>query len=201
MRLCLLLRERTEGKQGTDMEDLSVHILDIAQNSIDAGAENIEISIDEDRSRDTLTITIKDDGKGLQRDAINQLIDPFYTTKGKKTGLGIPLLAQSAHEAGGDIIIESEPEKGMKIMARFSLNHIDIRPLGDLTSTLLSLIYGNPEKDVIFSFRSENGEFRFDTRELKDELGGVPLNFPGLYTLLRKDLSEGINGLRKGGYP
>ncbi len=181
------------------MEDISLHILDIAQNSIDAGAGRIEISIEEDRKADVLVLRIRDDGRGMDRESLKALKDPFFSTKGKKTGLGIPLLAQSAREAGGDVTVESEPGGGTTLEATLRLGHIDRKPLGDLTSTLLVLIGGNPDIDVLFRYRIDDREYRLDTAEIKEQLGEVPINYPDVLSLLRRDIGEGIKELRKGG--
>ena len=181
------------------MQDISMHILDIALNSIDAGASRIVISIEEDTGGDILRLTIKDNGRGMDTDTLKSLTDPFFTTKGKKTGLGIPLLAQSAREAGGNITVHSEAGKGTTLQATFSLSHIDRKPLGDLTSTIVTLIAGNPDIDLIFKYRIDNNEYTLNTAEIKRQLGEVPINYPGVLSVLRNDISAGITRLGKGG--
>src|SRR3989304_3847703 len=99
------------------MEDLSLHILDIVENSISANAKNIEIRINEDEKGDLVFIEINDDGDGMSEEEIKNCLDPFFSTKGKKTGLGLPLLCQSANESGGDLIIESKPWQGCRVLA------------------------------------------------------------------------------------
>jgi hypothetical protein len=181
------------------MQDISMHILDIAGNSIDAGANRIVISIEEDTKRGILRLIVKDNGRGMDEETLKRLTDPFFTTKGKKTGLGIPLLAQSARETGGNLTVHSETGKGTTLQATFSLNHIDRKPLGDLTSTIVTLICGNPDTDLIFKYRVDNNEYILDSAEIKRQLGEIPISYPGVLSILRKDISLGIKRLGKGG--
>lgn len=149
------------------MEDLSLHILDIVENSINAGAKNIEINIFIERNNDTLRLIIKDDGKGMTEEEKNKVFDPFYTgNKHKKTGLGLSLLRDSALKAEGDVAIISEKEKGTEIHANFKISHPDMIPLGNLYDTMLVLVMAN--KDTRFKLRHliDNAEFKFDTAEL-----------------------------------
>jgi len=138
------------------MEDLSLHILDIVENSIAAGAKNIVIKIIEEQKKDLLTIEIIDDGKGMDKKTLKKVLDPFYTTRNtRKVGLGLPLLAQSAKESGGSIKIESEPCKKTMVKATFGCSHIDCKPLGDVGETLKVLIVGNPDINFIFEYQKD----------------------------------------------
>src|SRR4030042_6916816 len=133
------------------MEDISLHILDITENSIRAKAKNINIMIIEDRKNDLLTLTIEDDGEGMDDKTKEYALNPFFTTKeGKKVGLGLAFLSHSAEEAGGIMKIESEPGKGSKITATFKLGHIDRKPLGNLNETIKCLKVTNPEINITF---------------------------------------------------
>ncbi len=181
------------------MEELSLHILDIVQNSIDAEATRVSILIEEDTEKDTLKIIIEDNGKGIPEEVMEKIKDPFFSTKQKKTGLGISLLAQSAAEAEGSMNIRSEPGKGTTVEAVFKRSHIDRKPLGDLTSTLISLIAGNPDVDFYFEYRIDKNCYIFDTSEVKKMLEEVPINYPGVLSLLREEIRDGIERLRKGG--
>ncbi|MHC4243943.1 MAG: ATP-binding protein, partial [Planctomycetota bacterium] len=108
------------------MEDLSLHILDIAENSINGSARTIEIIIDEDRDKDLLTIEIKDDGKGMDQKTLKKALDPFFTTrKTRRVGLGLSFLAQAAEESGGKIELKSIPDEGTTVRATFRLSHPD----------------------------------------------------------------------------
>ncbi len=133
------------------MEDISLHILDIAENSIRANAKNINIMIIEDKKNDLLTLTIEDDGEGMDDKTKEYALNPFFTTKkGKKVGLGLPFLSQSAEEADGAMKIESKPGKGTKITATFKLEHIDRKPLGNLNETIKCLEVTHPEINITF---------------------------------------------------
>ena len=133
------------------MEDISLHILDIAENSIRVKAKNLNIMIKEDKKSDLLTLTIEDDGKGMDDKTREDAVNPFFTTKeGKKVGLGLPFLSQSAEEADGAMKIESKPGKGTKITATFKLGHIDRKPIGNLNETIKCLKVTHPEINIIF---------------------------------------------------
>lgn len=134
------------------MEDISLHILDIAENSIRAKAKNINIMIIEDRKNDLLTLTIEDDGEGMDEKTKEYALNPFFTTKkGKKVGLGLAFLSHSAEEAGGAMKIESEPGIGTKIAVTFRLGHIDRKPLGNLNETIKCLKVTHPEINITFN--------------------------------------------------
>ena len=133
------------------MEDLSLHIMDIAENSIRAGAQNVEIKLSEDKQNNTLILEIADDGKGMNHQTQKKASDPFYTTKeGKRFGLGLSLLAQTSEEAGGNLKIERGAEKGTRIVVSFIRDHIDLKPLGDINKTIRVLRAVHPE--INFSF-------------------------------------------------
>jgi len=148
------------------MEDLSLHILDIAENSISAAARRIEIKIDEDKDKDLLTIEIIDDGKGMNRKALNKALDPFFTTRTtRKVGLGLSFLAQAAKESGGKIELNSKPRGGTTVKATFRLSHPDCKPMGDINETIRTLVVAHPEIDFIYEHQKDNSIYRFDTRE------------------------------------
>lgn len=148
------------------MEDLSLHILDIAENSIAAAARTIEIIIDEDRDKDLLTIEIKDDGKGMDQKTVKKALDPFFTTrKTRRVGLGLSFLAQAAEESGGEIELKSIPNEGTTTRATFCLSHPDCKPLGDINETIRTLIISHPEINFVFEHHKDNTIYRFDTRE------------------------------------
>ena len=153
------------------MEDLSLHILDIVENSIRAKASMVEIKVIEDIRKDLLTIEIKDNGQGIDEETIKKVIDPFFTTRTtRKVGLGLPLLSQAAKESGGDVELESKVGKGTKITATFGYSHIDRKPLGNMEITLITLIAGNPEVDFIYEHKSDELESRVDTREIRTRI-------------------------------
>ena len=132
------------------MEDLSLHVLDVAENAIMAAASRIEIVIIDNRDKLMQTISITDNGTGMDKETVKNALDPFFTTKKKKTGLGIPLFAQAAKEAGGALKIRSTLDKGTEIKATFRLDHIDKKPLGNMDETIRVLKATHPEIDFIY---------------------------------------------------
>ncbi len=139
------------------MEDISLHLLDVAENALVAGADRIEIRIFEERKKDIMKIEIKDNGCGMDEQTVNRALDPFYTTKpDKRVGLGLPLLAQAAREAGGDIEIQTAPGKGTMVRAMFQLSHPDLKPLGDVLETMATLACAHPQVQFIFEHRQDD---------------------------------------------
>jgi signal transduction histidine kinase len=148
------------------MEDLSLHILDIAENSISGSAKRIEIRVDEDPAKDLLTIEITDDGKGMNEQTLQKALDPFFTTKTtRKVGLGLALLAQATRESEGTIELNSKPGEGTTVKATFRTSHPDCKPMGDIYQTLRTLIAGHPEIDFLFEHKTNGSVYHFDTRE------------------------------------
>ena len=149
------------------MEDLSLHILDIAENSIAAEARKIEIIITEETDKDLLTIEIKDDGKGMDEETVKKALDPFYTTrKTRRVGLGLSFLSQAAEESGGKMELNSIPNEGTTTRATFRLSHPDCKPMGDMNETIHTLVIGHPDINFIYEYRKDNSIFRFDSREM-----------------------------------
>lgn len=176
------------------MTDLSMHILDIAENSINAGAKNIGIKINEDEKNNLLTIEITDDGKGMTKEETEAIQNPFVTSRTtRKVGLGIPLLKESAEIAGGRIEIESEKGKGTKVKAYFEYNHIDRRPLGNMAETLISIILFSGDTEIKYSHIKNGNEFEFNTGEIKSQLGAEKLNDVLILNQLKKILTEKIS--------
>jgi anti-sigma regulatory factor (Ser/Thr protein kinase) len=176
------------------MKDLSLHILDIAENSITAGGENIGITIIEDTRENLLSIEIRDDGKGMDDAMIKHATDPFHTTRTTRdVGLGIPLLAQSAQDCMGRVDIKTEKGKGTSITATFQHNHIDRKPLGDIAETVIVLIAGNPEIDFTYTHRRNDARYSMDTGEIKKQLEGVPITYPDVIKIIKDDISQWLN--------
>lgn len=158
------------------MKELSLHILDIAENALRANATRITIAIREDRDR--LTFTVEDNGCGMDEEAVRAVTDPFYTTRTtRKVGMGVPLLKLAAEQTGGSLSLTSRPEAkhpndhGTKVVATFCRNHMDFVPLGDMVSTITALIQGAPGVDLRFSHTWEGGQAVLDTAELRPVLG------------------------------
>ncbi len=231
------------------MRELSLHILDALQNSLEAGATLVELIIDEDLPADRLTITIRDNGRGMDEATLARVTDPFFTTrKTRHIGLGIPLFKMAAERCNGGLAITSQVGQGTTLVATFQHSHLDRAPLGDMAGTLLSFILGgmcdvryvHRRKDAHAAagaranesvrvpgtlpgawhadeaiFRTEGKEdtgeqgawetgaavheFAFDTREIKAELGDVPLSHPAVREWLRDFLVEGEAGFPAAG--
>ena len=178
------------------MKELSLNVLDITENSVKAGATLIEIEICE--SGETLTMSVSDNGCGMKEEILRGVMDPFYTTRTtRKVGLGIPLLKLAAEQTGGYVTIASRHESeypdshGTTIKALFFKNHIDFTPMGDIVSTVTTLIQGSPEIDFTFRHTLENREVLLDTRQMREILGAeVPLNDPEVLRWITEYLKE-----------
>ncbi len=180
------------------MEDLSLHILDIAENSVDAQAKTVRIRLAEDQPKDLLVLEIADDGRGMDQEMIERSLDPFVTTKTTRSvGLGLPLLAEAARAANGKLRIQSRPGQGTRVKATFQLSHIDTKPLGDIAQTLITLIVGHPEVDFLYSHKINRFRFTFDTRELKDKIDGLPLQAPQVVSFIKKNINDGLDRIRR----
>ncbi|MBN1486544.1 MAG: sensor histidine kinase [Anaerolineae bacterium] len=181
----------------TAFRELSQHILDIVENGVSAGAKLIILTIQESIETDTLQITIKDDGKGMDKEMLQAVTDPWVTTRTtRKVGLGIPFFKQAAEMCGGSFDIQSEVGKGTQVVAIFQRSHIDRPPLGDLEGTLLCLIVGYPTIDLVYQHKVGENDYVLDTREIRQVLGDdVPLSDPEILAFLRSTLEEGEQSL------
>lgn len=178
------------------MKELSLNILDVAKNSVKAGAHLIRIEIDE--MVETLRITISDDGCGMKPDFLKNVTDPFTTTRTTRpVGLGLPLLKLQAEQTGGSLDVRSKhiddfPDShGTVTSALFYKNHIDMTPLGDVCGSVVTLIQGSPDIDFLFVHRMPDREVSLDTRELREVLGGdVPLDNAEVLMWITENLRE-----------
>ena len=177
------------------MKELSLNILDIAENSVKAKATLTEIKIVEEG--DKLTLTIKDDGCGMTDEILKTVTNPFYTTRTtRKVGMGLPLLKLEAELTGGNLSISSKhiseypDEHGTVVTAAFYKNHIDCTPLGDVVASITTLIQGHPDTDFLFNHKKEEREVLLDTRELRQVLGDVPLNTYDVIKWIEEYLNE-----------
>ena len=176
------------------MKELSLNILDIAQNSVKANASLIGISIDE--TDDVLSFKITDNGKGMTADFLSRVTDPFTTTRTtRKVGLGLPFLKMEAEMTGGSFSIKSKSETeykehGTEVFASFNKKSIDYIPLGDIIGTLCALVQGAENTDFIFNHKMPHGEVFLSTKEMRELLGDVPLRSPEVISWVREYLSE-----------
>lgn len=173
------------------MRELSLNVLDIAQNSIQAAATCITVAVTADTDADRLTIVIADNGCGMDRQQLKQVQDPFYTTRTtRKIGMGVPLFRMAAQMAGGRFHITSAPSAGTKITAEFQLSHINRPPMGDMAGTITALIQMNPALDVIYRVTADNASFELDTQTIRQQLEDVPLNHPDVLDWVQRYISE-----------
>jgi anti-sigma regulatory factor (Ser/Thr protein kinase) len=181
------------------MRELSLHLLDIAENGVSAGAQNITITIVEDLRADRLQLTVEDDGRGMDAAMVEQVTNPFITTRTtRKVGLGIPLLKLAAEMCNGGLTVESTPNVGTTVKVDFQRSHIDRMPLGDVAGTMLSLLIGWPQVHWVLRYRVDDEEFVFDDAPIKEELGdALPLSDPEVIGFLRGALREGIADVTK----
>ncbi|MEW6651154.1 MAG: ATP-binding protein [Chloroflexota bacterium] len=179
------------------MRELSLHLLDIAENSISAGAKNIQITVREDTAADRLYLSVNDDGKGMDEVMLAQVTDPFITTRTtRKVGLGIPLLKAAAEACNGYFKITSKPGKGTLVEVEFQRSHIDRMPLGNLSATLLTLLVGNPAIHWLFVVSYNDETFTLDDALIKKELDDIPLSDPLVISFLRDLLESGIRSIQ-----
>lgn len=181
------------------MRELSLNILDVAQNSITAGASLITIEVAENTAEKTLLIGIYDNGKGMSEEQVKSVIDPFFTTRTtRKVGMGIPLFKMAAEQTGGDLKIKSKSGAGTEVRATFITNSVDFTPLGDVASTVQMLISMNTDRDFIYRRSVDGKEFTLDTREIKEILGDVPLDAYEVSQWLKSFIEDNTNELYGG---
>jgi len=184
------------------LDEISLHILDVVENSLMAGADLVHIDFEKDQAADRLRLRIRDNGRGIAPEDLARVTDPFFTTRTTRdVGLGLALLWQTAEQTGGSFNIGSRPGRGTDLRVEFGLGHIDRPPLGDMAGTIINLIIGRPEVDFVYCQRvtADHGggddEFVLDTREIKAALDGVSLSHPEVIDFLRENVGAGLTGL------
>lgn len=183
---------------GRPMEDLALHILDIVQNSLEAGAGTIEIEIDENLRDNLLTIEIRDNGRGMDPETLRKVTDPFFTTRTtRRVGMGLPLLTAAAKATGGALAIDSKPGRGTSIRATFQHGNVDRAPLGDIETTLMVLLAGQPDRNIFFRHRIDDLEFSLDSRDFR--AADIDLASPVGLAILREAIRRGEDGLQTAG--
>lgn len=181
------------------MRELSLNVMDVAQNSVRAEADLVRITVEESDKEDRLTIIIADNGCGMTEEQVRQVIDPFFTTRTtRKVGLGVPLFKLSAEQTGGSFDIQSEKGVGTTTTASYVKSHVDMTPLGDINSTVKILIQCNPQIDFIFTHSTDEGSFALDTRELREVLGDVSLDTPDVLEWIADYLEENTHNIHGG---
>jgi hypothetical protein len=179
------------------MRELSLHLLDIAENSVAAGAQDVCITVRLNQHSDRLYLAVQDNGKGMDAATVASVTDPFVTSRTtRKVGLGLPLLKEAAEMCNGYLKISSEVGKGTLVEIEFQESHIDRMPLGDLASTLITLLISSPEIHWTFRFTADEQEFFFDDADLKNELQGISLSEPAILAYIRETIREGLSALQ-----
>lgn len=173
------------------MTEISLNILDVAENSTKAGATLVTITVDADFSADQLTVSIEDNGCGMTPEQVERVTDPFFTSRTtRKVGLGVPFFKYAAESTGGTFSINSDVGVGTTVTATFTLSHIDRMPLGDINTTIHTLVVYHPETDFVYSYRYNDKSFTMDTREFKEILGDISFDTPEISAYILEFLNE-----------
>ena len=173
------------------MTEISLNILDVAENSTRAGASLVTIPVSADTAADRLTVIIDDDGCGMTEEQVAHVTDPFFTTRTtRKVGLGVPFFKYAAESTGGSFTIQSQPGVGTTVTAVFVLSHIDRMPLGDISSTIHTLVVYHPDTDFRYIYEYDGKSFTLDTREFREILGDVPFDTPEISSYIMEYLTE-----------
>jgi anti-sigma regulatory factor (Ser/Thr protein kinase) len=181
------------------MEDLSLHILDVAENAVNAGATRIQVRLEVESARGVLKFLIEDNGRGMSEEIRKSVTSPFVTTRTTRAvGLGLALLTQATESTGGSVQVSSRPGRGTSIEALFMIGHVDMVPTGDLVSSILTMIIGNPAIAYNIYLRVDERDFEIDSSELRGQLGDVPLEHPEVTSALRELIENGIKDVGVG---
>lgn len=179
------------------MNELSLYVLDIVQNSLAAKSKNIYLNITDSKINNLLTIEVIDDGIGMSKETLDKVLSPFYTSrKTRKVGLGLPLFKELCEMCSGSFTISSEEGKGTTLKGTFVLNNIDLPPFGDLVGTLYILVINEENIDIYFKYQTDKDSFSFNTKEIKNILDGVSLKDPMVLTWLKEYISEGLQKIK-----
>ncbi len=176
------------------MRELALNILDIAENSLRAGAKLVRITLAADFAKDEMRISVEDDGCGMSEEMAARVADPFTTTRTtRKVGMGVPLFKYSAESAGGSFSLRSKVGEGTCVTATYKISHVDRMPLGDFGGVALQLVTMNPQTDFLFTVRCGEREGVLDTREVKEILGeDIPLGAPEVRAFLKEYIQENL---------
>lgn len=181
------------------MKDLSMHIMDIIQNSVRAKASDVELEIIEEKEKNLYTIIIEDNGSGMDEETLKKVTDPFFTTRTtRKVGLGLPLLKQNAERTGGYMELSSQKGVGTKLKAVFEHDNWDRPAIGDIAGTVVLLVGANPEMSLIYRHKTDTGEYVFNTKEIVEVLDGVPINEPEVLRYLKEMINENLKEIKIG---
>jgi len=183
------------------LKDLSMHVLDIMGNSIRAGARLMELSITENREENTYSIAFRDNGCGMEKELLDQVLDPWFSSrKERRVGLGLSLLKQNTEMCGGNFNLRSTP--GMNgdgetvLEVQFEHDHMDRPVAGDLAESVMIMVSSWPDRDFVYTHRTDEGNYRFDTKEVKEFLEGIPINHPEMKTHLTEMIGENLRDIQ-----
>lgn len=172
------------------MLELAMHVLDIVENSVRAGADEVIVRVEEDEAENRFVIQIADNGRGMSPTMSEKALDPFTTTKkGKRVGLGLSLLKEAAERCNGGMTLESRLGEGTLVTATFELDHIDRQPLGDMTETMVMLIIGNPEVEFQLVYEKDGEETSWETGMIRDRYGDLFRSHPEVLDYIRSGLA------------
>jgi hypothetical protein len=178
------------------MRELSLHILDVVENGITAGGNCIWIEVEEARKKDQLRIVIRDNGRGMPIEKLDNINDPFITSRTtRRVGLGLSLLSAATERCDGTLRVDTKPGKGTEVEATFCYYHIDRAPLGDIAATITTLIIGNPGIDFVYSHRIDGSDFSLDTREIRKEMEDLSLSDPVVIQHLTETIRSSLKEL------
>ena len=170
--------------------------MDIIENGVTAGASLIRLRIEEDRVQNRLRITIADNGCGMNGEMLKRALDPFFTTRTtRRVGLGLSLLREASKRCEGEFQIQSKEEEGTEVNVSFRLDHIDLAPMGDMAGSLASLIMGNSDVDFVYTHYVDAEVFELDTRQIKAELDGVPIDHPEVIQYLKSTIRDSLSAM------
>jgi len=184
------------------LREISLHILDVAENAIEAGTKRLDLFVVEDLDADQLDIAVVDDGRGMDQDTLRRIQDPFFTTRTTRhVGLGIPLFVATVERCAGTLSIDSTPGKGTKLEARLQHSHIDRPPLGDMPGTLLCILMRDQDLELVYRHtlitHGTKHTFELNTVQIRQALGDVPLSYPDVREWLREFIAEGEEQLKE----
>ncbi|HWR09658.1 ATP-binding protein [Sporomusa sp.] len=181
------------------MRELSLHILDLVQNSLEAGAMIVKLEIVEDLAADVMLIRVADNGRGMDEKLRQLVIDPFVTTRiTRRIGLGLPLMDMSSKRCDGYLKIDSTPGQGTIIQAKYRHSHLDRPPLGNMVETIKTILVANPTLDFLYHHTVNDRTFTVSSREIADILDGASLTQPEILIWLHEYLSDNIANLYGG---
>ena len=188
------------------MRELSLHILDLVENALTAGADRISVRVEESTATDRLSIRVQDNGKGMPEEKIRNLEDPFVTTREtRRVGLGLSLLSAAARRCDGDLSVTAPPGRGTTVRADFRRSHIDLAPMGDIAATIGMVLLANPDVDFTYTHKVDEKDITLNTGELKSELEGRALSDPmvihHLTVAIRRSLKNLTSGTTNGSSP